>query len=102
MILGTEKNNSNKQYSSASIRFINLLECGKLKNYHVRLCSLSERDGLISDYSKGQEQRDLELYKSFMNSSSYDDIRDAEAEMVFESERVSSYIRKIGAFHEDI
>ena len=90
------------KYSKASIRFINLLEAGKLRNHHIQLYSISERDGFIPNYSEGQEKRDLENYKSFINSSAYDDIRDVESEMGIEKQEVSSYIRKIGALHEDI
>ena len=102
MIIGENKKVSKSGYSAASIRFINLLECGKMRNHHVCLCSISERGGFIPDYSENQEQRDLKRYKRFMNSSNYDDIRNAEAEIGFEAEEVSSYIRKIGAYHEDI
>lgn len=96
------KNVSEKKCSVASIRFINLLECGKMKNYHVWLCSISERDGLIPDYSKVQEQRDLESYQRFINSFAYDGIKNVESETRSEAEDVSSYIRKIGAFHDNI
>lgn len=91
-----------KQYSTASIRLINLLESGKRKNHHIWLCSISERDGLIPNYSKEPEQRDLENYKRFMNSFAYDDIRDVESEMGMEQEEISVHIRKIGSFHENI
>ena len=91
-----------KKSSTASIRFINLLECGKMKNYHIRLYSISEREGLIPNYSNRQEERDLRNYKSFINSSAYDDIRDVESEIGIEKNNVLSYIRKIGALHEDI
>jgi len=102
MAVEENKKTSTCAYSKTSIRFVNLLECGKLRNHHVRLYSISEKDGFIPDYSKNKEQRDLERYKRFINSSSYDDIRDAETEIDFKTEEASSSIRKIGAYHEDI
>ncbi len=42
---------------------------------------LGEREETIGDYYTYQEQRDLERYKRFINSSAYDDVRKAEEDI---------------------
>lgn len=55
-------------------RFIDNID--KMRNPHVRDCvGLSEKCGTIEDYSEDQEQKDLKRYRSFINSSAYDDIK---------------------------
>ena len=57
--------------------FVDSLE--RRRNPHIRdYGGLGERSGHIEDYTLYQEKRDLERYRSFMNSSAYDDVRDAE------------------------
>ena len=48
-----------------------------MRNPHIRDCvSLGEKYGTIEDYSQYQEQKDLESYRKFLNSSAYDDIKE--------------------------
>ena len=71
-----------------------------MRNPHIRDCvSLSEKYGTIEDYSEYQEQRDLENYKNFINSSAYDDIK--ESESLIEKQLTLTKLRKIGAMHDD-
>ncbi len=79
-------------------RFIDNLD--KMKNPHIRACvSLSEIYGTVENYSEYQEQRDLENYKSFINSSAYDDIKKFETGI---PRRLTlSNIRKISSMHDD-
>ena len=57
-------------------KFIESLQLGKfengLKNGEV---TDAERMNAIEDYSIYREKKDLESYKHFMNSSSYDEIK---------------------------
>lgn len=71
-----------------------------MRNPHIRDCvSLSEKYGAIEDYSGYQEQRDLENYKSFINSSAYDDVKEAESEI--EKQLTLIKLRKISGMHDD-
>ncbi len=102
-LIGTRENkNSVAKPSVASIRFINLLGCGKFRNHHAHLCSISEREGLVPDYSEEQEKRDLKNYRFFMNSSAYDDMKDVESEMSKNQREFSNFVRKIGTFHKSV
>lgn len=57
-------------------KFIKSLETGMFKNgLKNGEITESERMGAIDDYSIYQEKKDLESYKRFMNSSSYDEIK---------------------------
>ena len=61
-------------------KFVDNIE--NMKSPHLRNCgSLSEREGAIEDYSTYQEPRDLENYKSFLNSSAYDEVREVKTEL---------------------
>lgn len=72
----------------------------RMRNPHIRDCvSLSEKYGTIEDYSEYQEQRDLENYKSFINSSAYDDVKDVESEIG--KQLTLSNLRKISGMHDD-
>lgn len=72
----------------------------KMRNPHIRDCvSLSEKDGTIEDYSKYQERIDLERYKSYINSSAYDDIREYESKK--QKKLTLTDLRKISAMHDD-
>ncbi len=53
----------------------------KMRNSHIRNCTGLYMGYEYEDYSKNQEQKDLEYYKRFINSSAYDDIREVEVEM---------------------
>lgn len=71
-----------------------------MKNPHIRDCvSLSEKEGTIEDYSVYQEQNDLEKYRSFINSSAYDDIKETEPEMG--KQLTLTNLRKISGMHDD-
>lgn len=79
-------------------RFVDNID--KMRNPHIRDCvSLSEKYGTIEDYSKCQEQRDLENYKSFINSSAYDDIKETESEIGKKLTLIN--LRKISGMHDD-
>lgn len=83
-------------------RFINNIE--KMRNPHIRDCvSLSEKSGSIEDYSEHQEQRDLEKYKSFINSSAYDEVKEEESSIEEEigEPLTLAKLRKISGMHDD-
>ena len=72
----------------------------KMKNPHIRDCvSIGERFGSIEDYSEHQEQKDLENYKRFINSSAYDFIRDEEDEV--NKQLTLLKLRQINSYHDD-
>lgn len=59
------------------VSFVDKIET--MRNPHIRDCvSLGEKYGTIEDYSQYQEQKDLESYRKFLNSSAYDDIKEKE------------------------
>lgn len=73
-------------------RFINNID--KMKNPHLRVEYETHED-----YSIDQEQKDLKRYKSFINSSQYDDIKEVESEM---GRKLSlNNLREIISFHDD-
>lgn len=61
--------------------------------------SLGEREGTIEDYSTYQEPRDLENYKSFLNSSAYDEVRKVETEL--DNPLTLEKLRKRNAEHDN-
>ena len=65
-------------------KFIESLFVGKLKNglKNGEVTDTERMKNAIEDYSIYQEKKDLESYKSFMNSSAYDEIKEV---------KVSSY-----------
>lgn len=73
----------------------------QMKSYHQSEISFSERLGTINDYSGFQEQRDLENYRMFMNSSAYDSIKDVGNEMPPQKKITLNCLRKIGLQHEE-
>ncbi len=97
-------NQSNAHSNEAIVRitlaekFVVSLETRK--NPHLRDCvSLNEKYGTIKDYFEYQEQRDLENYKKFINSSAYDDIKETESEI--EKTLTLTNLRKISSMHDD-
>lgn len=73
----------------------------KMKSPHKAEITSSERFGSIEDYSEYQEQKDLKNYKSFINSSAYDDVKKVETEMGHQKILTLDYLRKRGAQHDD-
>lgn len=61
-------------------KFIKSLESGKFKNRlkNGEVTATERMKNAIEDYSIYQEKRDLERYKRFMNSSSYDYIKEVQ------------------------
>lgn len=58
-------------------KFVDNIE--NMRNPHIRDCvSLEEKYGTIEDYMQYQERKDLESYRRFLNSSAYDDVKEAE------------------------
>lgn len=59
-------------------KFIQSLELGKFKNRlkNGEVTDTERMKNAIEDYSIYQEKKDLESYKRFMNSSSYDEIKE--------------------------
>ncbi len=73
-------------------RFIENID--KMKNPHLRVGYETHED-----YSEDQEQKDLKRYKSFINSSQYDDVKEVESEM---GRKLSlNNLREIISFHDD-
>lgn len=60
--------------------FIESLEAGKFKNglKNGEVTDTERMKNAIEDYSIYQEKKDLESYKRFMNSSSYDEIKEVQ------------------------
>lgn len=62
---------------SQAKKFVDNIE--NMRNPHIRDCvSLEEKYGTIEDYTHYQEIKDLESYRRFLNSSAYDDVKEAE------------------------
>ena len=71
-----------------------------MKNHHKNEIDCSEKFGSIEDYSIYQEQKDLNNYKKYINSSAYDMEREIENKITTPRQLTLSYIRKIGGEHE--
>ena len=58
-------------------KFIESLQAGKFENGYKKgeVTDTERMKNAIEDYSIYQEKKELELYKHFMNSSSYDEIK---------------------------
>ena len=70
-------------------KFIQSLQAGKFKNgLKNGEITVDERLGTIKDYSKEQEAKDLQRFKSFMNSSAYDEIKDVEIPSYYGDEEI--------------
>lgn len=84
--------------------FFNNIE--KMRNPHIRdYGTCSERFGKIEDYSELQEQKDLKRYYHFINSSAYDDIKNAESELTLNENNKKltlTLLRKISSYHDDV
>ena len=86
------------QEKTPAERFVDNID--KMRNPHIRDCvSAAEKFGSIEDYSEYQEQKDLERYKSFINSSAYDFIRDTEDEVNKQLTLIK--LRQISSYYED-
>lgn len=81
-------------------RFVDNID--KMKSPHKSEITCSEKFGTIEDYSIDQQQRDLKEYLSFINSSAYDDIKEAESEISPQKKLTINDLRKISAQHDDI
>lgn len=73
----------------------------KMKSPHKMAISSCEKFGTIIDYTLYQEQRDLENYKRFINSSAYDDIKDVEEQMTYQKKLTLNMLRKRSMEHDD-
>ena len=93
----------NMTVESNAKRFVDSIE--RRRNPHIRdYGSAAERGGHLEDYYISQEKKDLENYRTFMNSSAYDDVRMAESEITSEDLKNPTLVllRKIGAYHDDV
>lgn len=75
-----------------------------MRNPHIRdYGSFSEMFGMVPDYLKTQEQRDLENYAYFMNSFAFDEIKDIGSELFIDKEKpLSLILRKVGSYHDEV
>lgn len=73
----------------------------KMKSPHKMEINSCEKFGKIEDYSLYQEQRDLENYKRFINSSAYDDVKDVEKGMTYQKKLTLNMLRKRSMEHDD-
>lgn len=91
-------NNDSKSNKNAKKLVDNI---DKMKSPHKSEISCSERFGTIEDYTQYQEQKDLNNYKTFINSSAYDDIKEAESEISHQKKLTLKDLRKTSAQHEE-
>ena len=95
-MIETSKENNN--YSIQARNFTDNIE--KMKSPHKSEIDCSEEFGTIENYSSYQEQKDLNNYKRYLNSSAYDSEREIEERMTPPKQLTLSYIRRIGAEHD--
>lgn len=64
------------------------MDIEKMKNFHTSYYGgTDERSKKYQDYTIEQEKKDLKRYKNFLNSQTYDDVKEAEKKLDDELER---------------
>lgn len=75
----------------------------KMRCSHFRDCvSLSEKYGLIDDYSEYQERYDLENYKIYVDSFEFDELKKVLQKNEEDDGKVLMKLRKHSSYYDDV